>query len=380
MRTKLSKLGGPEIATMLYYGRDRGLNNDGCADGGADQWTANLFHTRDIVRQSVLKEIQFVRILHAMEGVNRDADGNVLGDIDDDGQVGLRGPTNTTAAWGISLGGQLTAVLAGAEPSLDVVVPNAAGAGLTDISVRLGEGGLAEAVMLPVQGPMVVACLPTDEHQNPLVDGANPQSCMPEETEPTQGRQPQHAGELMLAWYAHDNAGFAVRAFGRVEGVAVGDLVRVENLDKNTTRVARVGPRGFVRVNIAADALGAVERRPLLGFTDDDNDPKTASDTTVLGARIRVSVLDRTTGVAKGVVDEWAWDVTFQNTVYPKGQPLVALQEGLGYPRNTPDFRRFYGIAQHVVSPADPAVWSRRYFDEPIQAAYDPAGGLGVFM
>jgi hypothetical protein len=374
---QLDAFGASEIATMIYYGRDRDLNNDGCPEGGADQWTANLFHTRDIVRQSVLEEMQFVRMLHAMDGTARDLHGNVLGDVDGDGKPDIGGRTNLVTAWGISLGGQITAVTAGAEPALDAVVPNAVGAGLTDISVRLGEGGLAEAVMLPVQGPVLVGCLPTDEHQNPLSTGTKPTGCLPSTSGSTGGDGPQPAGELLLAWYAHDTALFNVRPFARVAGVAPNDLVKLENLDKGISSTAIIGARGFVRTQVAADALGATERRAILGFTDEDNTTKTATDTTKLGDRLRITVLDGKTGATKSVVDQWGWDVTFQNTLYPQGQPLVALQEGLGYPRNSPDFRRFYGIAQHVIAPADPAVWSRRYFDDPIQAPYDPAWRAG---
>lgn len=370
---QVGALGASEIMTMIFYGRDRDLNNDGCAEGGADQWTANLFHTRDIVRQSVLEEMQFVRMLHAMDGTQRDAQGHVLGDIDGDGQPEIGGRTNLVTAWGISLGGQLTGVLAGAEPTLDAVVPNAVGAGLTDISVRLGEGGLAEAVMLPVQGPVLVGCLPTDEHQNPLQDGEKSTGCLPPNDGATGGEGTQRAGELLLAWYAHDTARFNVRPFARVDGVVAGDVVKIENLDKQISSISTIGLRGFFRGQIAADALGATERRALLGFTDDDNATKTATDTTKVGDRIRVTIIDGKTGATKSVVDKWGWDVTFQNTLYPQGQPLVALQEGLGYARNTPDFRRFYGIAQHVIAPADPAVWSRRYFDDPVRATYDPA-------
>ena len=48
---------------LLLVGRDRDLNNDGLADSGGDMWTADLFHTRDMVRQSVVDHMQFVRIL-----------------------------------------------------------------------------------------------------------------------------------------------------------------------------------------------------------------------------------------------------------------------------------------------------------------------------
>jgi hypothetical protein len=372
----LKSYGMPELATMIFYGRDRDLNNDGCPDGGADQWTANLFHTRDIVRQSVLEEIQFVRMIHAMDGKQRDRRGQVLGDVDGDGAPDLGGPNAITAAWGISLGGQLTAVLAGAEPSLDATSPNAAGAGLTDISVRLGQGGLAEAVMLPVQGPVVVACLPTDGHQNPLTEGQAGGPCLPGVSQQKEVQGPQAAGELLLAWYGHDNAKLAVRAFARIPGVAPGDRVQVENLEKNLSSVSTLNERGWARVHIAADALWPVERRKILGLTDEERGPKPAPDTTALGDRIRVTVLGPD-GKVKAVVDRWSWDVSFQGTTYPAQQPLVAMQEGLGYPRNTPDFRRFYGIAQHAISPADPAVWAARYAalgaQNPVRAPYDPA-------
>lgn len=365
-RDVLRRYGVPELISMVFYGRDRDLNNDGCSDSGADQWTASVFHTRDVVRQSVIEEMQFVRMLHAMDGNRLDSHGRVLGDVDGDGEPDIGGATNIVTAWGISLGGQLLGVLAGAEPALDAVSPNAVGAGLTEISVRLGQGGLAEAVMLPTLGPLMVGCLPVDEHQNPLSVGASSESCIGE-------LGSQQAGELILAWYAHDNAKLAVRPFARVPGVEAGDIVVIENLDKRTRRETIVGARGWFRGSIAADALSPIARRSVLGMIDGDRLPIAYEDTPTLGDRIRVSVLESSSRNTKAVIDEWEWDVSFQGTTYPAGAPLVAMQEGLGYRRNTPEFRRFYSIAQHAVNPADPAVWARRYRDDPIQAPYDPA-------
>ncbi len=370
----LNRYGVPELTTMIFYGRDRDLNNDGCRDGGADQWTANLFHTRDIVRQSVLEEMQFIRILHAVDGVRRDGSGHILGDIDGDGEPDIGGARSVTGAWGISLGGQLLGVLAGAEPSIDAVSPNAGGAGLTDISVRLGEGGLAEAVMLPVQGPVMVACLPTDAHQRPLTQGQNGSACIPRSGDQPEGaRGPQAAGELMLAWYGHDNARLAVRAVAKVPGVAAGDRLIIENLDKQVSQSSRINQRGWARLQIAADALSPIEKRHALGMRDGDRGPVVVDDATRLGDRIRVRILDGSSGTEKAVIDRFQWETTFQGATFAAGQPLVALQEGLGYARNTPDFRRFYGIAQHAIAPGDPAVWAPRYIDDPIEAPYDPA-------
>jgi hypothetical protein len=366
----LAKYGTPEILSMIFDGRDRDLNNDGCPDSGADQWTANMFHTRDMVRQSVLEQLQFTRILRAMDGASKDADGRVLGDLDGDGTVDLGGPNAKLGAWGISLGGQLTAVTAAAEPTLDAVSPNAVGAGLTDISVRLGQGGLAEAVMLPVMGPLVVGCLPTDDHDTPLTTGQGP-GCLPS-TKQDEARAPLAAGELLLGWYAHDTARFAVRAFAKVPGVRPGDRLELVNLDKGLARSATVNERGWVRLAVAADALSPIARRGLLGLKDGDHAPATFADTPKLGDRVEVRVYAAGANEPKTTVATWQWDVTFQGTTYPRGAPLVAMQEGLGYSRNTPDFRRFYGIASTGVGAADPVSWAPRLIDAPVEAPYDP--------
>ena len=97
--------GIPEAAPLLLAGRDRDLNNDGLPDPGADMWTADVFHTRDMVRQSVLEQMQFVRILRHMDGETLAGDGGLLGDVDGDGDVDLGGPHTTLGHWGISLGG-----------------------------------------------------------------------------------------------------------------------------------------------------------------------------------------------------------------------------------------------------------------------------------
>ena len=49
-----NRYGQPGFSDLLLVGRDRDLNNDGLADSGGDMWTGDLFHTRDMVRQSVV--------------------------------------------------------------------------------------------------------------------------------------------------------------------------------------------------------------------------------------------------------------------------------------------------------------------------------------
>ena len=101
----LSTFGIPDYQQLLMRGRDRDLNNDGLPDSGADMWTSDIFHTRDMVRQTSLEYSQFVRILRSFDGTQRDAAGYLLGDVDGDGVVDFAGPQTAIGMWGISLGG-----------------------------------------------------------------------------------------------------------------------------------------------------------------------------------------------------------------------------------------------------------------------------------
>jgi hypothetical protein len=207
----------PEFVAMLTLGRDRDLNNDGLSDGGADQWTADVFHTRDMVRQEALEHMQLVRILRSVDG--REAiDGAVLGDVDGDGEPDLGGVDNNVSAWGISLGGIVAGVLAGAEPALDAVSPNAAGAGLTDISTRSTQGGVPDAVLGPMVGPFIAGCLPMDAHDRAVTDGEGADCAVGR----GQRDGPYPAGQLRLFHLAHDAAKMQLWEFGALEGVAPG--------------------------------------------------------------------------------------------------------------------------------------------------------------
>lgn len=364
-RFGFSRYGVPEMAEIIVRGRDRDLNNDGLPDGGADQWTADLFHTRDMVRQSALEIMQLVRILRAMDG--REGPQGVLGDVDGDGTVDLGGPQTTLGMWGISLGGIVAGVLAGAEPSLDAVSPNAGGAGLVDIATRSSLGGLPDAIILPMMGPIIAGCLPVDGSQNPLPpDAMTEQDCM------GGGAGDAIRGDtLTLGAFVTELADQKTRVIGRVEGVRPGDRVELRNLRSGEVARGRINARGWFRLGVAADALEAVERRPLLGLGAGARVVEFA-DTPQLGDRLALTIYVGDSETVRATVDTFGRDVTHFATRYPEGAPLVALARGLGYARNTPGFRRFLGIAQHAIGPADPGVWAAHAVLEPLDFGYDP--------
>ncbi len=177
--------------------RARDLNDDGLLDPGADFWSANLFRTRDKVRQTVLDVMQAVRLLQSFDGVRTfatredprierqlgligelndcrgiankekriafsgdvDCDGkpDLAGDFNGDGIVDLGGPDQLIVASGNSLGAIATVVAAGAEPDIQRVVPISGGGGIGDISVRTILDGVVQAVFLKLFGPLIVS-------------------------------------------------------------------------------------------------------------------------------------------------------------------------------------------------------------------------------
>ena len=378
---EFNKLGVPELKAVMTMGRDRDLDNDGLADSGADMWTADVFHTRDMVRQSTLESTQFVRILRSMDGETESSDGGLLGDLDGDGSIDLGGPENTIGAWGVSLGGIITGVLSGSEPGLNAVSPNAGGAGLGDIGSRSVQAGVPQAVILPILGPFVSGCMPADDNQHALPVGE------PTEQDCHSGKGsfegPYTGGQLRLAFILNDRAKVQYREFAQVEGVEVGDRLVLRNLNNGEEAVGRVDERGFFRMSVPSDALNSTDRRPLIGLEGDATGQGSAEDNTLLGDALELTVHVGDTDEVRAIVNAFEQEVIFQGTVYPADTTLVALQEGLGKKRNSPDLRRFMGIAQNALSWADPGVWSAHAFLEPLDVDYDPnvsGGNTRVLM
>ena len=365
LERELDKLGIPEMRRIMVQGRDRDLNNDTVPDSGADMWTSDVFHTRDMVRQSVLETVQMVRILRNMDGTQQDSTGKLLGDVDGDGIVDIGGAKNTVGMWGISLGGILSGVAAGAEPTLNAVSPNAGGGGLVDIAVRSSQQGVPQAVVLPMLGPFVVGCLPTDGHERPITEGEAIGCFSNDLVEP---------GTLELAFIVTNNAREKTRFFASVEGVSPGDVLEIRNLNNGEVDRIPVNAWGNVRVSVPSDALRAIERRSILGMTDRSSRAKVIDSDTAktLGHQLVLTVTSGQTGETISRVDAFQEEVEFQGTIYPEGTTLVAIQEGLGLKRNTPKLRRFFGFAQSALGPADPAVWSARVTMEPGDYSYDP--------
>ncbi|HUT54486.1 MAG TPA: hypothetical protein VM658_13940 [bacterium] len=360
---KLCEMIDPILA--LLKGRARDLNNDGEADSGGDFWSADTFHTRDIVRQSIIDQIQMIRVFRAFDGTNTwtydmNGDGiedDLAGDFNGDGVTDFGGRTGDFHTWGISLGGILSGILAGIEPAITSAAPVSGGAGLIDIAARSTQGGVVEAVFLRLFGPILLG-VPS-------------------------------AGQVKLQWMIPNVNSKGYVDIGLTDQVAPGDKVTLKNLKTGEERWAIAAANKSFRIHIPADAADAVEKRIILGWGPDYAPGDTTGcrpqcdvpDPLKLGDPIQITVYNGALGEVKQVINTWLQDSVWQGSWFVAGTPLTAPAEGLGHYRNTPDFRRFLGIAQSIMDPADPGTYAMRYFmpADPANAPnsyYTPLGPL----
>ena len=333
------------MGTAILDNRMWDQDADGQEDSGADFWTAYTFHTRDNVRQTAVDYMQLMRVLRTWDGNKKwpfdangdgDAGNDVAGDFNGDGIVDVGGPDALITMTGSSLGGIMSAVMAGTEPHLAAAVPIAGGAGLGDVGIRSIQGGVKEAVQLRMMGPIYIGY--------PVADGS---------VEIRQVVPRLNKTEKMLV---------ATLPKTVVDQLKNGASVRIDNEGNDEYDCALVRPDGSFRVAVASDAFGdadkAQRQRHVMRFYP--------GNPFVLGEiderRHRACAL-KADAKALHTVDSFGADVAFhllsKQTTYQKGEPLTAIAEGLGLHRARPETRRFMAFAQMILDPGDPATYAR---------------------
>ncbi len=345
----LNEYGGESLRIFydaIKVDRARDLNGDGIVDVGGDFWTNDTFHTRDIVRQTVVDYLQAIRVLQSFDGTTEwnvtltddGTDTHLAGDFNNDGMPDVGGPDNDYFAMGTSMGGILSSIIGALDPAIVAAAPVSSGGGLLEIGLRTDLTNVQRAVILPMLGPMVI----TEPH----------------------GRNP----DLMwVNWLVNDVFSKKIMKIGIVgdeifddEGdlvgveneVRPGDVFRVNNLTNGLVDEVVVDSQRRVRAHIASDKGDVVTievYRP-----DGKGAPMFAGSKIKAGAT-RTKILDTFEPIME--------DRFFQTVEHEGGDQLVAIQEGLGYRRNTPSFRRLLAISQIILEPADPVNWAPRYSD-----------------
>lgn len=306
---------GPMFDAIAIQDRAFDQNRDGIKDSGADYWTSYILHTREVVKQTALDYMMLVRVLRGFDGsrtwrydANRDGNDDLAGDFNGDGVLDVGGGAPIDFMGG-SLGGIMSAMMAGLEPQVDVAIPVSGGAGLPDIGVRSIQGGVREAVNLRMLGPLFTTT--------------------------------RNAMGQLEAWQVLPN----LNDLGRVKLGPVdaelheGDTVVLFNLTSQEKRCARVGPNGLVRAAVSSD----------------ENDLwKVAIYSGALPPKDRDGC-----EVPEGTEPYWTLetfliDSKFQGLEHKAGDPLIALGDGFGLRRQSPEIRRFMGLAQMAIDRGDP--------------------------
>lgn len=315
-------------------------NNDGKKDSGSHQWTADAFHTRDMVRQAVVDWIWLVEALKDCgRGTMKTVDGTaVTCDWDGNGTPDLGADAPILMAGG-SLGGINLGVAAAVLPDVSAFLPVVAGGGLMDISTRAPTGGAVEAM----HGRLMT----------PLFHG-----------------QPDGYGGLTIYQHVNDFMDMDDLPVATLPAVPAGGRVVVENLVNGEVREIVVPADGRFRVGIPADALDYYEKRVAAGIPDDgpvEGEVYAVADNQGLGDPLLLTVFDAS-GAIVAEVDTFLADAVHQGVTFAAGSPLVAASPGLGRVRGAPETRRLVQVVAMSTEPGDPIAYARHWFTEPYEA------------
>jgi hypothetical protein len=322
----------------LQDARYRDVNNDGVPDSGADQWIADSFHTRDMVRQAAVDWMQLVKSLKQCGQGTMDKAGSAVMacDWDEDGVPDIGGPSSDFFLVGGSLGGINTAVTAAVEPDVKASVPIVGAGGLMDIGIRSPLKGVVEAVI----GRLIT----------PLILGT-----------------PNEDGGLVLSQHVISGRDSVDIPFATLDSIPGGGEVLVENLDNGEERLFSIPADGRLRVPIPGDAADPYEKRVLAGIPHGEvpgDKAYTVPDNAHLGDHLRVTVWDDD-GAEVAHIDTFAEDVVFEGVTYTAGSPLVVGSEGLGHLRGSPSLRRLASFTGMIIEGGDPIAYAPHYFREP---------------
>ena len=225
VETVLGNMGLLPFLDHLMDSRQRDVDNDGKPDSGADQWIADSFHTRDMVRQAAVDTSQFIKALRACgETSMATVQGERLScDWDDDGIPDLGGPDVDFFMLGGSLGGINTAVTAAIEPELVATASIVGAGGLMDIGIRSPLKGVVEAVVGRLITPLIVGT-------------------------------PSEDGTLLLSQHVISGRNQFSVPFASLADVPSDAQIRVENLENGEVRQFAIPADGRLRDPIPADA------------------------------------------------------------------------------------------------------------------------------
>jgi hypothetical protein len=255
---------------------------------------------------------------------------------------GDKNPGADMFVFGSSLGGILSSIFPALEPAILAAAPISGGSGLGDVGARTTLGPVVQAVFLEVLGPILVTCNWSAKESR--CDGADAVPSLV-----FQVQQVNHDAIVPIAPLT----------------LHTGDTVRICNLNHtDDCKTATADAAGRIRISLSADQpLYSVKRTPAtsVGLPD-------TVDVTVTKPGDSLEITVQQAGGAPQVIDTFQHDAQFVGVKYPKGTKLTAPARGYGMARNTPDFRRLWGLSQLILEPGDPVSYAPHYFKDLLPA------------
>ena len=342
----------------LTASRAHDIDGDGKPDSGGYLWTAHTFHSRDNIRQSIVDEMQAVRLLRTFDGRTMsdqdfDADGkpDLAGDFDGDGTPDVGG-TRPIYTSGNSYGGIVAMIHGAVDPYVVASAPISGGGGLGDIAAH--SSLVPTSVLEQIFSPLVIA-VPAASR--------GPGARLPTACTPDQVSLRLEVNSLL------DSNELEVACLDPGE-IGPSKTVLVRNTRNKVVHCARTDAEGLLRLAIPAD-VGDPLQIHVFAEADAVESYKTCKLKAGATAGRTVSTWEQGattfTPVASGATcPPGRGCQQFWGSFYPVGSPLVAPQEGLGYARQTPDARRLFTLTQAALDPADPINFAPYYMFKPV--------------
>ncbi len=350
------------LAQALQHGRAHDINGNGVEDSGANFWTAYVFHTRDVVRQTIVDHIQLVRLLRSFDGrlanptefadglngeptiydaLAHSDEGDIAGDFDGDGRVDVGGPGTGIFFSGGSLGGIMTGIMAAVEPSVTAAAPIVGAGGLIDVGIRSDNGGVINAMHLRMMGPFVSTRFVTED--------LDPNSACA-------------VGDISLRFLSTERARRTHTEFACAPADLLDedDVIVVHNLRSGERSCAGATDRqpGAYRVAFAADADDEVR----VEIHQDAVDSFDFANCQGGDAFRTIQTWESGSGSGDGTCSNCG---AYQQTRWSVGDTLVSPGTGFGNERQTPDLRRLFMLAQIAIEDGDPINYAKHVILEP---------------
>lgn len=377
----------------LFLGRTHDYNGDGESDPGWWWWTAHVGNVRDNVRQGTLDEMQFTRILRTFDGktmsgqdFNGDGKEDLAGDFDGDGTVDVGGPDRPIFAAGESLGGIMSEIHGGIDHQLTATAPMSGGGGLSDIALR--SYGVVET-LAQLMSPLIVSIPASDRVPGSSGPKTNCRIDYDTTKDPKSPIASTSQRSVRMLVDDGDSVPEVELACLDPGEDAPGMTVVLTNLASGEVRCARSLADGRFRVPIPA-SIG--DRLDLQLFNEPDavTDYKTCALKEGVTSGRHIHTFEQKAPTYGKVVDSAApcppeatsGCAQFMANFYPVGSNLIAIQEGLGHGRNTPEYRRLAGLVQAIIDPGDPINYAPYYMlktlPDPYGKAMPPRGLLSI--